>query len=304
MIVFSTVSSAYALTLDDVKRLSLEHALGIKAQELELSAKESEKNFAGKWSNPQLNVIVGSFNSGGSEAPVREFNLAQAIPLTNKFSVKKELAETERDEQKRHLEQLKVHVINQAILASWNFYVSYQLYSHGVERAKRISLIKKYLETRPRVSMKQQVDLSIISSSLIILEKEQDLKLHHFQNSQRELTYWLGKEINPQELEFTIPNQLELNFTPFNPDLMKEYNLAKFSLHKSLLEKKIADKNRIPDISLGFGYREEQLYPSNRQPYIMAGINLPLWDSGQNAYRTSSHRAAAAEIKLQETKKC
>lgn len=295
--------SVYALTAEDIKRLALESHLGLKAENLEFSARQIEVERASKWSNPQLNLVVGTYNTAGSEAPVREFNLSQAIPLTNKFSVQKDLAEQQKEEQKLQVEQLKIYVMNQALLASWKCYVSHQLYKHGEERAKRIALIKKYLETRPRVSLKQQVDLSIISSSLILLEKEQDQKLYQLQNVSRELSFWIGKEINSEELEITIPSSVELKLATFNPEHMLDFNLAKFSLQKSLLEKKLAAKNKIPDITLGVGYREEQVYPSNRQPYLMAGVSLPLWDTGDNAYRASSLRASAAEVKLHEAQR-
>ena len=197
--------NVWAIELSELKNMALENSAYLKAEEMEARALRSEQEVAGRLQNPQLMGQFGSVSSDGDRGSTIELSITQAIPLSNKQSLKQELAATALSIQSARLEYFRQWVSHQVTLAAWRVAVRHELYLHGSERARRFSLIKRYLETSPKVSTKQRVELSIISSQLLQLEKDQDLKKFDLNVALNDLEFWVGKKVSAQELKLEIP---------------------------------------------------------------------------------------------------
>ena len=286
------------MTLDEIKNIAIERSASLNAQEMEVRALQNEVSLMGKWQNPQLMGQFGGLKAGvAREGLTAELSFTQPIPLSNKFTVKKEMAEVAKLQQERQTSFFKNWVGHQAILSAWRVYVNYELYQHGIERAKRLQLIKKYIDSRPRISSKQKVEASLIESSLLQLERMQDQKSHELNLSLSDFEFWTGKKLRPQDLSLNIPESINFDLQEkidFSKNL--EVTAAKGQLEVAELDKNLAIKERRPDLFLGAGYRVEDVVPVNRFSYGIIGINIPIWDTGH-------YRKEAANARYQRDQK-
>lgn len=282
--------NVWAIELSELKNMALENSAYLKAEEMEARALRSEQEVAGRLQNPQLMGQFGSVSSDGDRGSTIELSITQAIPLSNKQSLKKELAATALSIQSARLEYFRQWVSHQVTLAAWRVAVRHELYLHGSERARRFSLIKRYLETSPKVSTKQRVELSIISSQLLQLEKDQDLKKFDLNVALNDLEFWVGKKVSAQELKLEIPARYyEVSDTI---EIDKNITLieSKNTLKVSKTDLALAKKERVPDLFLGGGYRVENIAPANHFSYAIVGLNIPIWDSGSNRLEAARAR--------------
>jgi cobalt-zinc-cadmium efflux system outer membrane protein len=276
-----TFYASASLTPKEIERMAVEHSAELKAQELEVEILEAETAVAGRWQNPQIMGQFGSVESGGPSASTTELTITQNIPLSNKYSLRKEVAQAALKYRELHAEYFQLWVRHQALLAAWDVAMNKELLLHGVERAKRLSLIKTYMENSPRVSVKQNVELSIVKSSVLHLEKMQDLKQHELDVSLKELSFWLGREVKLAEINFTLPAFTKV-LLPAAIDSKNDMDLllSQKQLEAAKLEVAVASRERLPDLTIGAGHRIEKVSPNNEFQYAVVGFTIPLWDSG------------------------
>jgi hypothetical protein len=296
--------SSWALTLSDVRDLAVQNSSALKSKELESMALASEKNLRGKWQNPQLMGQVGSLKTAGQVGSTIEFSLVQAVPLSDKFGLRRELAELALQSYEKEKKYFTQWVEHEALLASWRLLVARELYMHGIERAERIKLIQKYLSTHPRVSIRQKVEQSIIGSLVLQLQKMQDQKKHDLFQAEKELSYWIGRQIKADEIAFQFPDEKKV-FIPVEDKTIEDIELilAKNQLDISKIDAEIAKKERRPDLFLGAGYRVENVIPQNQFSYGVIGLNIPIWDTGALRGEATRARVKRDEKILEESQK-
>jgi hypothetical protein len=296
--------SSWALTLSDVRDLAVQNSSALKSKELESMALASEKNLRGKWQNPQLMGQVGSLKSAGQVGSTIEFSLVQAVPLSDKFGLRRELAELALESYVKEKKYFTQWVEHEALLASWRLLVARELYTHGIERSERIKLIQKYLSTHPRVSIRQKVEQSIIGSLVLQLQKMQDQKKHDLFQAEKELSYWIGRQIKADEIAFQFPDEKKV-FIPVEDKTIEDIELilAKNQLDISKIDAEIAKKERRPDLFLGAGYRVENVIPQNQFSYGVIGLNIPIWDTGALRGEATRARVKRDEKILEESQK-
>jgi hypothetical protein len=292
------------MEVSEIKAKAIERSSLLNAQEMEIRALKSDASMRGRWQNPQLMGQFGSLKAGTDSGSTVEVSFTQPIPLSSKFSLQKELGLLAMENQKKQTEFFKRWVSHQAILATWKVYVTNELLKHGTLRTKRLGLIKKYLETRPKVTIKQRVELSIISTMLYQLEKSQDLKKHDFETAKSDLEFWLGRSLAESEIPFSLPEKY--NFIEGQElDTTKDFELAhaKNALRMAKVDSELATKERRPDLFFGGGYRVENIAPKNHFSYAIVGINIPLWDTGYDRLEAAKARENRDQKNLEETQK-
>jgi hypothetical protein len=296
--------NAFSMNIGEITAIAIERSSSLNAQEMEGRALQSESYLKGRWQNPQLFGQFGTLKSGNVSGSTIEISFTQPIPLSDKYSLRREMANMALENQKRQTEFFKQWVSHQAILATWRVYVANELLKHSTERTRRLALVKKYLETRPRATIKQRVDLSIISTTLFQLEKMQDLKKQDFEIAQSDLEFWLGRSLQESEIPFSLPDQY--NFMEnFNLDTSKDMEMlqAKNNVKISQLDHELAAKERRPDLFLGGGYRVENVLPENHFSYAIVGLNIPLWDTGYHRLSAARNRERRDQKNLEEAEK-
>lgn len=292
------------MTADEISSTAIERSSSLNAQEMKARALQSDSALKGKWQNPQLMGQFGSLKSGNVRGSTAEISFTQPIPLSNKFSLRKEITLLALETQKKQTDFFKRWVSHQAILATWRIYVTGELLKHGTERTQRLGLIKRYLETRPKVTIRQRVELSIITSMLYQLEKMRDMKKHDYEISKSDLEFWLGKSLNESEVPFTIPDQYRfIESNTLNTEREIELAQARNILKISQMDSELASKERRPDLFLGGGYRVENVTPVNHFSYAIVGLNIPLWDTGSSRVEAARARETRDEKNLEETEK-
>jgi hypothetical protein len=294
----------FAIDIAELQALGIANSALLQAEEMEQRALRSEKELTGRWQNPQLMSQIGSIRSGATAGSTLEVSITQAIPLSQKNTLKKEVAELAISSQKTEIEYFKRWVSHQVTLAAWRTYVKNELFLHGSERARRFSLIKKYLETSPRVSAKQKVELSIISAILIQLEKDQDLKKYEVAIALNDLEFWVGKKLEASELKLSIPQRVrEVNEELVDTSLSPELKLTRRQLQTTQTELKLAKSERMPDLFIGGGYRVENIEPLNQFRYAIVGLNIPLWDTGSKQVEVTRAREMRDKSRLSQKEK-
>ncbi len=297
-------TASFSMTLNEITTTATERSSSLTAQEMEAHALQSESTLKGKWQNPQITGQFGSLKSGSVRGSTVEVSVTQPIPLSDKFSLRKEIASLAVDNQKKQTAFFKEWVAHQSVLATWKVYVASELLKHGKERTKRLGLVKKYLETRPKVTIRQRVELSIISSTLVQLERMQDLKEHEYQIAKSDLEFWLGKSLNESEIPFHLPDAYTF-ISDRQLDTTKDIELAqaKNTAKLAQIDLELASKERRPDLFLGGGYRVENVTPENHFSYAIVGLNIPLWDTGSSRLDAAKVREKRDQKNLEATEK-
>ncbi len=296
--------TSWSMDVLEISRLAIEKSSSLSAKEMEGQALKSDAFTSGRWQNPQVLGQFGSLKSGNVRGSTAEVSLVQPMPLSNKFSLRKEITLLALEDHKVQTDFFKQWVSHQAILATWKVYVTRELLKHGVERTKRIGLVKRYLETRPNVTIKQRVELSIISSLLYQLEKVQDLKKHEYVNAKSDLEFWLGRSLSEAEIPFAIPETYRF-VDAHSLDTSKDIDLAvaKNAVRIAHMNQELVSKERRPDLFLGGGYRVENVVPENHFSYAIVGVTIPLWDTGSGRIEAAKARASRDEKNLEEIEK-
>lgn len=304
VISFAVSANAFGITLPEIRQLAIERSSSLNAQQMEERALHNETIQKGKWQNPQLMSQFGQLDSGTTKGSTAEISLTQAFPLSDKFSLRKEMAQVATGMMKTQNNYFKNWVAHQSVLSAWRVHVSHELFKHGVERARRLGLVKKYLDTRPKVSIKQRVELSIISSLLLQLEKMQDIKKLELDMALNDLEFWVGRKVNPSEIPLKLPLTYDV-LADFQMDTINDLELvrAKNNLKTSALDRELAGKERRPDIFLGAGYRVENVTPVNHFSYAIVGLNIPIWDTGSSRSEAAKARELRDQKELEEAEK-
>lgn len=284
--------------------MAIERSSQLQASEMEAKALKSEAELEKKWQNPQILSQIGTLQYGKLSASTTEISLTQAVPLSDKLSLRKEIADLALKSRNNQVQYFRRWVAHQAMLAAWKVYVTNELLFHGRERARRFSLIKQYVATRPRASVNQRLILNVISSRLIQLEKMQDEKRQAAMVAVNDLEYWLGKKISADELKLSIPSDY-LKLENETPDTSKdaEFINSKTRLQSSQIEVDLSKKERVPDLILGGGFRVENASPHNRFTYGIIGINIPIWDTGAKRLEAARARVLRDEKYYQEAER-
>ncbi len=299
LVIFS--QKCFSIGIDEITTLAIDRSSSLSAQEMEQRALQSEAVLKGRWQNPQMMGQFGSLKSGDSRGATMEVSFTQPVPLSNKFSLRKEITLMALENQKKQTDFFKKWVSHQVILATWKAYVSNELLKHGIERTKRLALVKKYLETRAKVTIRQRVELSIITSMLYQLEKMQDMKKYDFEISKKDLVFWIGRDLNESEIPFSLPEKyrfIEDNKLDTQMDI--ELAHAKNIVKIAQIDSELASKERRPDLFLGGGYRMENVTPQNHFSYAIVGLNIPLWDTGSNRLEAARARESRDQKNLEE----
>ncbi len=305
LLAFVSVSlNVFSMSVQEITNTALERSSSLNAQEMEARALQIESYLKGRWQNPQVLGQFGTLKSGDTRGSTVEVSFTQPVPLSDKFSLRREIANMALENQRKQTDFFRQWVSHQALLATWRVYVTNELLKHGTERTKRLALVKKYLETRPRSTIKQRVDLSIISSTLYQLEKMQDLKKQDFEIAKSDLEFWLGRALSESEIPFALPDKY--NFADkFELDTSRDLEMvkARTDFKISQLDRELASKERRPDLFLGGGYRVENVMPKNHFSYAIVGLNIPIWDTGYSRIEAAQIRERRDQKNLEDAER-
>lgn len=292
------------IEMSEIRSLARSHSSALKAKEMEARALGHDASFKGKWQNPQILAQIGSLRSGGVQGSTLELTLTQAVPVTGKFALRRELAEKALENQNLRQTHFQNWVEHQALLAAWKLRLRYELYAHGIERAERIRLIERYLATQPRASVRQRVELSIVSSVVLQLLSQQDQKQLELSQAEENLTYWIGRTVKGAEVAGPIPAVERIRTPPEGSHTRDpEWQEARHQLETARIESDIFSRERWPDLILGGGYRIEHAIPTNQFTYGLIGFTLPLWDSGFSRRDSAEARLRKSEFELEDAER-
>ncbi len=298
------IHDSSAVTFDELKALATERSLSLEARELEARALEADAVTAGRWQNPLVSGQFGTLRSGSSQGATTEVSVTQPIPLSDRYGLRRELGELAVSQLKTRTDFFRLWVRHQAVLAGWRVVVAQALYGHRVERSRRLGLIKANIESRPRVSPRQRVELALIGTALLRIEGYQEEKASELKRALADLEFWTGRSFSAQDLAFDLPREVLFpTSSPLGGQESLEVMLAKGDLRGATIEAEIAQKERRPDLLLGAGHRLEAVAPRNYFSYAILGLTVPIWDTGSGRLEAANVRRRMGEHELRQAER-
>ncbi len=293
-----------AVTFEELKGLAMERSLSLEARELEARALEADAVTAGRWQNPLVSGQFGTLRSGSSQGATTEVSVTQPIPLSDRFGLRRQLVELAVSQQKTRTDFYRLWVRHQAVLAGWRVVTAQALYEHRVERSRRLNLIKSNIESRPRVSARQRVELALIRTALLRIEGYQEEKASELKRALADLEFWTGKSFIAKELAFDLPREVPVTIPAADGHLESlEMILAKGDLRGATIEAELARKERRPDLLVGAGHRLEAVAPRNYFSYAILGVTVPIWDTGSGRLEAANVRRQVGENELRQAER-
>ena len=239
--------------------------------------------------------------------PQRErYGLRQHLPLFGKLSLRRKAAEARADAERERLRAVELAVVVDVTRAYAD--CAYLAKAAGItsERLSLLSSLERVVrslyasgEASYSDLMSAQVSVARVENELETLEDEQiaaSARLAAAVGSRPDRTL-MALPVIPDAVvpELTGASSTELTFNP-------ELGALDFEAEASRLERGLAVRGYLPDLTLGFDYivtdeAAMDVGDSGKDPFVgVASINLPLW-LGQNASRVreADERLNAAE---------
>jgi hypothetical protein len=287
---------AWAMSKQELIDLALNKSQKLKAHEYEQHFLDQQSYVQGKWQDPQVLGQFGSIKAGAKQGDTVEVSITQSIPLSNKYSLQREIGKFALERQKQNIALYKNWISHQALLSAWQLAFVTAMHQEESKRTKRLNQIKKYLENRPKVSLKQKVELAMINNQILLLEKSMSDKDYELAKARSDFHFWTGKDINIESLTWL---SLKPNLILSSYQIQNTYDLELSQLQTqvevSKMESSLAQKQKRPDLFLGGGYRQEHLDENVKFEYAIIGVNIPLGQIGNH-----QQQAAQAKVRLQE----
>ncbi|MBY0370890.1 TolC family protein [bacterium] len=282
------------LTLKEIGRRASENAALIQAQTKDLESAQLEADGAGLLSNPAFSLQMGSLTSGTSTGLTAEGFLSQTIPFPGKLKSQRYLKEVDVKLTKASLDQAKTFIQHQAVLLGFQWQVLDAHLQHFQERKKRFGEVREYFKTHPQLSPATRVDAQMIEMQILLVEKRYTEMEAGRRVVERQLQYYLQSSDTVRPVvEWVDSNRVSIEALRKAVSLEDSPELIKKRLDIEMAKNSV-DHNRLkalPDFTLGVGYRNEAVSPSNHFYYGSLGLTIPLFDRGQYA-------TPAAEAKL------
>lgn len=290
------------LTIDEAATRALRHNPRLAAFAREVEARESETLQAGLRPNPELSVEMENFAGSGefsgtdnAEATVR---LSQRVELGGKRERRRQLARLDRDVTEKQYELARSEVLAEAD----ERFVAVLAAREKVDlAAEQLALTRKVLQTvEDRVTSGKTARIEKVRFRTLVTEA----RLRHEKARQglaaarKSLATLWGSE----EADFSathgafqqvrkIPGWSELvSRLAESPAVV----VQKSAVHRADRAVDLERANRIPDLTVSLGVKEERRSGDNAL-LAEVGIPLPLFDRNQGAVAAARSRRAKAQ---------
>jgi cobalt-zinc-cadmium efflux system outer membrane protein len=287
-----------ALTLKQVLKKTMDQNPQLKASASETKAKKAQIDQSGLLPNPELEMEVENF--GKNEMNIV---LSQVIELGGKRASRIALAEKERDITRIEQEIAELETLtetNNRFLDLLAIQLKMALMDKSVVLAQNIL---SSVEARVNAGASTRAEALRAKTALSMTKIQKDEMGTQFFAGKCALSGMWGGEpgeidsvMGDLKISVAIPElSLLMKHIEKNPELEK-YHLE-LSRQKQQVKKE--EKQRIPDLTLGGGYKRDNESKSN-MAVISLAIDLPLFNRNQGNIRSSHLGTEIADFQMQD----
>ena len=299
-------------TIENLVNRALSKSKLIEVEIAKIEQAKGSQLQAGLWDNPLIDLMGGPHNrrdqnslTNGTDIRLR---ISQNIALTNRFKTAKEIESQNILIREYNTKLAKQKIYNDVIYLIYAFKQTIIHTEHLKKRYERFSLIRQYLNSHPFYSPQKKIERELIQSTLLDIQKERLETL-----TQKELVW---KQLN---LYLDLDKEIDLEISWFNKGIDLNKNVLVSKMHSNnialliqetevnrvKLEKKLATKNRHPDIQLGLNYEEQNYNDKANEKFVGAQIvvPIPIYNRNQGNIKQKDYEQKAILTQFEYLKK-
>ena len=301
LFLFDTVRAS-SLNLSEILKIASERNPDLKIQDNEVKARENLAEAAGAWKNPEFSIeIERKEDSASNSTNSTKFGLSQSFSAFGKFSEKAEAARAAAKIEKINLSQLELKIKIDVTALTFEYAADIEKARHVEERLKRFQSVYVYIRSRTFASPQKQTEASIVSSKLLVLQKELIKAKSEVDLTWNRLNYYLGiKDKANVKINWIKKEVLLSEASVFekaqkqNPELLK----LNFELQKNEAEKSFARKDTWSEFTISGSISNGSGFAPEKTSSLGLSLPLPVFSKNSLLAEAQTYRAQASQIKL------
>lgn len=309
LVLFLNANSLWAspMSLKEILPLALERNPYIKAQNLEVKARENLVSHAGAWANPEFSIEAESKEQPtNNKTKGTRYGFSQSISFPGRISARRAIAQTDLEIEKINTVALELETKVAVTELFYKYAADIEKAMHAEERLKRFQSVSQYLRSRTFASPRKRTESSIVSSKLLVLQKDLEKAKSEVDITWNKLNVYLDlpEKFVAQIRWFKNPIKLsEQDILQKASQSSPELSLAGQEAEKAMQEMRLAKKEFWPELKLigslsdSTGYDPEKLYT------LGVAFPLPIFNMNRSASQAQSYRAEASRTKLEAARR-
>lgn len=296
-----------AMSLKQILPLALERSPYIKAQNLEVKAKENLISAASAWTNPELTIETDK-----KEQPVdhktsgMRYGFSQSISFPGRIGARKAIAQSDFTIEKINAASLELQTRIEVTNLFYEYAADIEKAKHAEERLKRFQSVSQYLRSRTFASPRKRTESSIVSSKILILQKELEKAKSEVDITWNKLNIYLdlSEKVTARVSWFKNPIKLsEQNILERALQGSPEVAIADQEAERSRQEVRLAKREIWPEfrllgsVSSLSGYDPEKVYT------LGIAFPLPVFNMNIATSRAQTFRAEAGQIRQEAVRR-
>lgn len=295
-------TSASTLNLSEILKIASERNPDLKAQSNEVKAKENLAEAAGAWKNPEVSLESEKKEDAASNVTnSTKIGLSQTFTAFGKSSAKSDAAKAELEIEKTNLSSLELKTKIDVTALAFEYAADIEKARHVEERLKRFQSVFSYLKSRTFASPQKQTEASIVSSKLLVLQKELAKAKSEVDLTWNRLNYYLGlKEkadvkVSWFKKEISLSESMVLEkVQKQNPELLK----LNLELQKNEAEKSFAKKDAWSEFTISGSISNGSGFAPEKVSSLGLSLPLPVFSKNLSVAEAQTYRTQASQIKL------
>ena len=281
-----------------------EHSPQLRAGAKDIQSAGLEAKQAGRWDNPVLSFSAGKVSITPDNGSVLSATLMQSVPIFGQRSIARELGEKQAEIAELDSARLKLALRHEVVVLSYRLASIQEQFNHLSHRKERLSLLTRYLRTRPFASPSLAVEKNLIENRMREIEEKFTQIVAEREGAWQDLNAFLGLPSLiiprvPWEEDTSVPNQKELlaNLKDANPELLRQARI----IEATNLAATHAGKLSYPDLRLGGGFSDQKVATSRERSYMgTIELSLPLWNRGQDGVSAAKAKTEAEYLRSEQ----
>lgn len=291
-------AGSVSLTLDQAVSLAVRNNAQLRSLRAKTRAMQERPAQAGALPNPMFTYSGMDMKDGGDwpDTAEKRFMLEQEFPWFGKRALRKEIAVKDADTMQRELEAMSQDVVMMVKESYYDLNATQRVIAIAREEESILQSILKVAETMYSTGTRSQAD-TIKAQTEVTMLKQRILELQSQENMLKaKLNTLLSRRADsPLELaakppEAVLPENVNALFA-LAAENRPEVLAAQTQVERYALEKRLMQKEYLPDYKLGLEYRSFR--KDEDMLMFTVGVEIPLW---QPKYRAGVREAMEMQV--------
>ena len=293
-----------SVTLDALVGEALQNNPELKFYEAEIAAAKAGRKNAGRWQNPEVSGSVGQkrVTGGGlsNEGIAWSATVVQPFEWPGRIGLRKAIANRDIELAELGYERFKVALAARVRTLGYTLFAAQEKSAAASEVADRFTALREVLVQRDPAGLTPLLEVRVIEAGELTSQRTASVAALGTQSALLELNQLRGQ---PPRMPLSVV-QTELSFRPLDATdaLLALASTNNFDLRLRAVELAqqghrvaLVRNERLPTLSVGPSYSEEEA--GDRERIIGVGVSfpLPLWNRNQGAIQGAQARQVQAE---------